>query len=161
MTNKYKDHVFILPEDEANSQLANGFLLGTGVNQRVVQIRKVAGGWQKVLQNFKDDYILGLRRYRQRRIILLVDFDDQDGRYDDIKGKIPSDLQDRVFVIGVSSEPEKLLASVKGLNNLEDIGKALAEDCLNNTSQIWGHDLLKHNQSELQRMRNDIRPFIF
>ena len=40
--NKFRQHVFVLPEDDANRQLANGFLLDLSVRQ--VQILPEAGG---------------------------------------------------------------------------------------------------------------------
>ncbi len=39
--------------------------------------------------------------------------------------------------------------------------KALAQDCVNNTNELWGHDLLKHNKTELERMSADVKPFLF
>jgi hypothetical protein len=45
--NRYKQHVLILPEDDANRQIANGFLLD--VNARQVQVQNVGGGWSAVL----------------------------------------------------------------------------------------------------------------
>ncbi len=36
--NKYQPHLLILPEDDANRELANGFILNQAINPRVVQI---------------------------------------------------------------------------------------------------------------------------
>ncbi|HRI43685.1 MAG TPA: hypothetical protein PLL78_07365 [Fimbriimonadaceae bacterium] len=42
--NKHRPHLFVVPEDDACRQLANGFLLEPEVNQRQIQIEDVAGG---------------------------------------------------------------------------------------------------------------------
>ncbi|HEX4229241.1 MAG TPA: hypothetical protein VHZ07_11265 [Bryobacteraceae bacterium] len=56
--NKFKPHVLILPEDDANRQLANGFLLALDpIVQRNVQVLPVAGGWIEVLHCFKSDHV--------------------------------------------------------------------------------------------------------
>ncbi|NER94023.1 MAG: hypothetical protein F6J86_09315 [Symploca sp. SIO1B1] len=70
------------------------------------------------------------------------------------------DLQKRVFVLGVLSEPEKLKTALNQMT-YEEIGKALANDCYYNTSELWGHELLKHNKPELARMIDSVKPFLF
>ncbi len=103
-------------------------------------------------------------------IVLLIDFDRDEDRLRYVKDQIqkhlaenqfPADLIDRVFVLGVLSEPEELKGSITDLNTFEKIGKALSEDCVDNTYRIWGHDLLKHNKTELDRMILSVRPFLF
>jgi hypothetical protein len=66
-------------------------------------------------------------------------------------------LKDRVFVLGVWSEPEALKAN---LGSYETIGMAMAEDCREETDTIWGHDLLRHNASELDRLREHVPDFV-
>jgi len=68
-------------------------------------------------------------------------------------------LKERVFVLGAQSDPENLKKSL--LNTFENIGKNLAQDCVNETDKIWGHDLLKHNRNELDRMISSVKPFLF
>lgn len=34
--NKFRPHIHVLPEDEANRQIATGFLLGSHLNERVI-----------------------------------------------------------------------------------------------------------------------------
>ncbi len=36
-----------------------------------------------------------------------------------------------------------------------------AQDCREDTDTIWGHDLLRHNASELARLRHQVRPILF
>jgi hypothetical protein len=45
--NVFKPHVLVLPEDDANRQIVNGFLLDPSLNLRAIQalpIAKVCGG---------------------------------------------------------------------------------------------------------------------
>ena len=36
--NRYKPHVLVVPEDDANRQLANGFLQNPALNLRAIQV---------------------------------------------------------------------------------------------------------------------------
>lgn len=112
--NKYQPHVLVLPEDDANSQLANGFVLEVKHNRRI-QILTEAGGWLSVCERFVSEHVKGMRDYPERYLVLLLDFDGQTDRADKVKEKVPDDLKSRVFVLGVQSEPEELkkLASAR------------------------------------------------
>ena len=55
--NKYLPHVLVLPEDDANRQLANGFLLDRALMTRSIQVLAEAGGWTAVLDRFKSDHV--------------------------------------------------------------------------------------------------------
>jgi hypothetical protein len=157
--NNYRPHILVLPEDSANSEIANGFLLNTDLNERLIQVLPFARGWMTVVDKFMDDHISKMRLYPERMIVLLIDFDEQEGRLDFVSTKIPSDLKDRVFVLGVLSEPEQLKSDIK--KGFEEIGEALATDCSDNTDKLWSHDLLKHNKIELERMIVTVKPFLF
>jgi hypothetical protein len=157
--NSYQPHILVLPEDNANSEIANGFLLNPNLNERLIQILPFARGWTTVLNKFVDDHTSKMRLFPERMIVLLIDFDEQEDRLAYVETKIPSDLKDRVFVLGVFSEPEKLKSDIK--KSFEEIGEALATDCSNNTNKLWSHDLLKHNRNELQRMITTVKPFLF
>jgi hypothetical protein len=61
----------------------------------------------------------------------------------------------------VQSEPEELKKNIANLNSFEEIGKALAQDCVNDTDNIWGHVLLKHNRKELNSLISYVKPFLF
>ncbi len=76
--NKYKSHIFVLPEDDANRQIANGFLLTLNLNTRAIQIQPSVGGWKKVVEKFKSDHISGMLKYPKRMNVLLIDFDEKD-----------------------------------------------------------------------------------
>ena len=159
-TNNYKPHLHVLPEDDANRQMANGFILNPNLNERVIQILPIVGGWAKVLQEFKDNHVRAMERYSERRMVLIIDFDNDRGRIDNVKKIIPENLTDRVFVLGVLSNPGKLNSQFNN-KGLENIGTSLSRECSDNTWEVWEHDLLKHNQAELARMVESVKPFLF
>jgi hypothetical protein len=158
--NKNQPHIYVLPEDYANRQLANGFFLDHSLwnRRRSFQVLPEVGGWTKVLACFQSDHIKGMERYPQRFMVLLIDFDDREDRLDMAKAAIPAHLTDRVFILGVRSKPETLR---QYLGSYETIGLALAKDCREETDTTWGHDLLCHNASELDRLREHVRPILF
>lgn len=158
--NKNRPHIFVLPEDDANRQLANGFFLDPSLwNRRSsFQVLAEAGGWRRVLECFQSDHIKDMERYPHRFMVLLIDFDGREDRLDDAKGVIPDHLTDRVFILGALTEPEALRQS---LGSYETIGLAMAKDCREETDATWGHDLLRHNVNELGRLRTQVRPILF
>lgn len=158
--NKDRPHLVILPEDDANSSLAHGFQLHDAVNQRAIQILGNAGGWRKVIEGFnRPPELLLMNNKPTRHMLLLIDCDHQADRLDDIRNPIPAHLRDRVFVLGVLSEPEKLKKNTSG--GYEAIGKLLADDCHNDTNETWNHPFLRHNAAELERMKAKMKPFLF
>lgn len=156
--NKYLPHVLVLPEDDANRQLANGFQLYPELNGRKMQILEEAGGWIEVLNRFREDHVPEMDKYAARFMVLLVDFDDREHRLDAVRAAIPERLNERVFVLGVWSEPERLRPAI---GSYESIGLAMARDCCNGTEETWTHDLLRHNAGELERLRQHVRPILF
>ena len=158
MTNKYQPHIHVFAEDDANRQIANGFLLGPNLNNRAVKVLALRGGWIKTVEEFTKEYAPEMRQLPERRMVLLIDFDDEN-RLSYVESHIPDDLKARVFVLGVLSEPENLRTDIK--KTFEEIGEALAKDCSENTNELWGHTLLKHNKGELDRMASSVKPFLF
>jgi hypothetical protein len=158
--NKHLPHVLVLPEDDANSRLANGFQLQVDpARLRRMQVLPAAGGWNEVLEHFEADHIREMDLHAQRFMVLLIDFDGKDERLGSARGRIPERLRDRVFILGAWGEPEDLKRA--GLGVYEVIGSALARDCREETNSIWGHELLQHNASELARLRERVRPILF
>ena len=151
-------HVLVLPEDDANRQLANGFQLDELLDTRRMQILEEAGGWLEVVERFKEVHVPEMERNTNRFMVLLLDFDRRGNRLQKVMAKIPAHLNERVFVLGSWSEPEELRRT---LGSYEKIGLALAKDCRDNTNETWAHDLLKHNASELERLRQQVRPILF
>lgn len=157
--NKYKPHLLVLPEDDANRQIANGFLFDPNLNHSAIQILPPAGGWAKVVEQFARNYASTMRTYPNRQVALLLDFDQDQNRLSFVQSQIPADLRQRVFILGVQSDPESLRREVK--MGFENIGETLAKDCSDNTNALWGHNLLQHNQTELDRMLFSVRPYLF
>lgn len=158
--NHYLPHVFVLPEDRANTRLANAFHKDVDWSRyRQMQVLPEAGGWTEVLTRFKEDEVAGMEKWRDRFMVLLIDFDGRDDRLDAAKAEIPTHLTDRVFILGALIEPEDLKKAKLG--DYEAIGSALAKDCREETDSTWGHPLLQHNASELDRLREHVRPILF
>jgi hypothetical protein len=151
--------LYVLPEDDANRQLANGFLLDHALSPRSVQVLEPAGGWSKVVDCFLSDHVQEMERYPNRSVVLLIDFDRDPDRLSFVKAKIPAQVAERVYILGALNEPEDLKSA--NLGSYETIGLAMAQDCREETDKIWGHDLLKHNAGELDRLRVRVRPILF
>jgi hypothetical protein len=149
----------VLPEDDADSRLANGFLLEPSLILKRIQVLPMAGGWIEVLNLFESTHIANMDRYTGRFLVLLIDFDNHEDRLSDAQARIPERLRDRVFVLGALRDPEALKRA--GLGAYETIGLALARDCHQGTDTTWGHALLRHNAGELGRLRQHVRPILF
>jgi hypothetical protein len=157
---KFKPHVFVLPEDDANKELANGFLLRVDQTRgRQMDVLRVARGRDKVLERFKLDHVTDMVNYPKRFMVLLMDFDGRKDLLESARTSIPENLLNRVFVLGVLTEPEALKAALG--RTYEEIGLAMADDCRDGTDTTWGHDLLRHNASELERLRKHVCSILF
>lgn len=156
--NKHSQHILVIPEDDANRQIANGFLLDANVDTRRIQVLEVAGGWQKAVTTLTSDHFNGLARYPTRHLVLLIDFDGDRHRHQTITGQVPAAFRDRVFVLGCWSEPEALR---RQLGSYETIGRRLAANCQDPNDPVWTNDLLSHNAAELEKMRRIVSPFLF
>ena len=156
MINKYIPHLHILPEDDANREFANGFLLHDRVFERNIQVLKPAGGWKKAVDSIGS---CGLHQNPQRRLLLLIDFDDVvETRLPAILADIPSQIADRVYVLGTASHPERLRADMS--QSLEQIGLEAAKQCADGKEDLWRHALLQHNHAELERLAKDVRGIV-
>jgi len=162
MIDRYQPHVLVLPEDDANRQIANGFKLNLEFKKsNSLRILPPAGGWVKVVEAFNNDQVNDVQKYGERRIILLIDFDNHfPERLDYIKSRIPDGISERVFVLGALSDPQELKTRM-ARKGLEEIGKSLAQDCSENTQRIWGYEMLRHNRSELDRLILSVKPILF
>lgn len=159
---KYTEYLVVLPEDDANRQIAIGFFKDSNlIKENAFTIRGNAKGWKKALDKFNTTYVPKMKRqeYSELMVVLLIDFDRDENRLSYVKNQIPEELKDRVFVLGVFSEPENLRSEIK--RSFENIGETLAKDCADDTNELWGHDLLKHNKTELDRMVLAVKPFLF
>ncbi len=159
MVNRYQPHLLVLPEDRANRELAKGFQRFSDLMYRRVQVLPEANGWRKVLESFQSDHIGYMDRLQHRLMVLLIDFDGQENRLQEVKSVVPGRLNDRVFVLGAWTEPEDLRQA--GLGSYESIGMDVAEDCRAETGTTLGHPRLRHNADEIERLRTHVRPFLF
>ena len=158
--NRYRPHVVVILEDDANRQLANGFKNHWAVAQRNLVVQPEAGGWRAVLDVFESDHVPSMRKNHSLIVVLLLDFDEKgEDRRSTCEERIPDDLKERVFLLGASDAPEDLKKAMK--MTLEQIGTALADDCNLALSDQWAQSHLAHNIPELQRMTPIIRPIHF
>lgn len=158
--NKFRPHVHVLPEDDANRQICNGFLRDPELNGRRIQVLPVAGGWAKVRDDFANIHCYELEKCKERYLVLVVDFDDMDSRLAEMSKVVPEHLRDRVIIIGVKTNPEDLRAELN--IGYENIGLQLAESCRSDPSmRAWSHELLAHNAAELERVAPAIRAILF
>jgi hypothetical protein len=158
--NKYPPHVHVIPEDERDREIAVGFTLHDQLDPRRIRVTRPAGGWSHVIKIFQDQYISVLRTNPQDHVVMLIDFDGQyHKRRVDFDTTIPDDLKQRVFVIGPVQTPE-LLRKELG-KSFEQIGTSLADDCYAGTEITWGHDQLRHNDPDRQRLVTIVKPILF
>ena len=158
--NKYVPHVYVIPEDDRDRQIADGFVLHHQVKVTRIKIMPPAGGWSKVLETFQNEYLQTLRDYPHGHVVLLIDFDDDiDRRRAKFAQAIPDDLESRVFVVGSKHNPETLKNALS--ISYEAIGRSLASDCDDGTADHWNHEQLRHNDAERQRLVQIVRPFLF
>ena len=122
--NKDRPHVHVLPEDDANRQLAIEFQKEVPWDrQRQMQVLGVARGWANVLNLFDSVHVAELNRCPTRFMILLIDFDGHQGRLHQAQAVIPANLAERVFILGSLNDPEALKGA---LGSYEEIGSKLA-----------------------------------
>ena len=100
-----------------------------------------------------------MKKFENRFILLLLNFDQDEERFNRIKTEIPDEVKARVFIPGTFSESEYLKKTID--KTFEEIGDSLAEECANDNYQLWQHELLKHNSLELERMISSVKPFLF
>ena len=113
----------------------------------------------KVVDKFKEEYVPSMQKFQERRVVLIVDCDNDVERLQRIEDEIPPELSERVFVLGVLSNAEDLKRHI-GLS-YEKIGLLLAQDCASDTRTTWSHELLNVSQKQLDRMLQLVRPFLF
>ena len=135
--NKALPHVFVLPEDKANGDIATGFQMEVPFDRyRQMQVLKPAGGWSAVLSVFNTDHVAAMENNPHRYIVLMIDFDGDKDRAGKLVTAIPTHLRERVFILGALSEPEDLKPY---LGSYEKIGRDLASECRDQTTRVWEH----------------------
>ena len=157
--NKHRPHVYVIPEDRRNAQIANGFAQHPRVNGQI-RVMREAGGWRRVFDTFQEEYLPLLHQNANTHVVLLIDFDGSpEDRRERSNADIPDGVRPRVFVIGPRDTPETLRQSLG--RGYEDIGRALANECDGQNLDAWTHEQLQHNEHERIRLVNSVRPFLF
>ena len=114
-----------------------------------------------MLDDFLAEYVPLLRNSPCTHVVMLIDFDEHEpDRRQKFQEAIPSDVVDRVFVIGTKTKPETLKRQ-QNRRSLELIGSQLADECHTGQYQLWQQEQLVHNQRELARLRAIVKPFLF
>jgi hypothetical protein len=157
--NKDHPHILVLPEDDANRQLADRFHERIDWKcYRQMQVLPEAGGWTHVVDDFLAVHVGAMDRYPARFMVLLIDCDGNEERLQHVKERIPEHLVERVFILGALTKPEALRPR---LGSYKEIGEKLARDCREDTNEIWGDALLAHNAEELARLREHVLTILF
>ncbi len=158
--NKYKDHVYVIPEDDADRQIADGFVQHHEMDDRRIQVMPVANGWSHLLDTFKQEYIQLLKNNLKAHVVMLIDFDGQfEERRARFQAEIPEVIEGRVFVVGSKINPETLKQAIH--KTFEEIGSALAGDCATGNTVLWEHEQLSHNDPDRRRLEEIVKPFLF
>ena len=152
--NRNKPHVVIIPEDDENRQIVNGFVNHAGISLNQIRVKQPAGGWIKAVEQAGQEL-----KEANARAVAVIDFDDNDRRYEDAIERIPEGLRDRVAIVGCRKEPVDLRRAKLG--SLEEIGGQLAEGRYSGSPTIWEHELLSHNAGEIGRVRQTLCPLLF
>ena len=167
MSNKYIEHLWVLPEDDANRQLVNGMEQNFDLDSRRIDVLPPAGGWLNVLAVLTDPSMVHqLESNAKRHLLLLIDFDqDHQKRWQIYQGKIallPPGVADRVYLLGCLDEPETFKATCPPRRSIEKLGGELSDDCAPlPATNLWQHAHLQHNAAELARLVAQVKPFLY
>ena len=157
--NKHIPHLYVIPEDDANRQMAVGFEKDDRIRARAIQIVAPAGGWVKALEKLEVDYFTLLRSNQNSHVLVLIDCDAKSNRINNAFAKVPSEIKERVFILGTLNEPEVLKRSLN--TPLEKIGELIIEECFDANQKIWQHEQLKHNATEVARLKSVLFNIVF
>ena len=158
----YSPHLIVVPEDDANREIALGFMIGVEHSKaRCVRIEPVARGWVKVVE-VCEALVPTMMKFAGRHIVLLMDFDGAfDRRSALVIAKVPLTCRDRVFLLGTRDEPQDLKVELRD-SSFESIGKKLAKACESNLmNSEWNAKQLNQNAEELARLQVIVRPMLF
>ncbi len=158
MVNRERPHLFILPEDKEDNNLVDGFLLHPRIDPKQIQTLPFSRGWTNVRDEFEKDHIGEMRKWRERRMILLIDFDRREDRFTEMIRVVPEDLRERTFIFGASHEPEEIRRDTG--RSVEEIGESLADECVSGSLDLWNHPMIAHNRPEFDRLCRSMREFL-
>jgi hypothetical protein len=156
--NDYRPCVYVIPEDDANRQIIEGFSQDFRITGQI-QVMPVAGGWQKVVDTINTEYLPKLESYPNVHVLGVIDCDNQPNRIQEINESFPVELSNRLFMLGTLKTPELFKANLN--LSFESIGESLAEECDSGNEVVWNHEHLLHIQDEIQRAKNKLRPILW
>lgn len=154
--NREKWHLLIKPEDDANREIAIGFLNALDyAQQSKIQVDRPAGGYLKALEFIQTAQ---LERFPLRRVLILIDFDNSVELRKHLVERFAS-VSDRVFVLGSRPEAEDMRRELSC--HLEECGETVAKACLARKCEVWQLESLKHNANVLARLCPEIYRELF
>lgn len=157
-----ENHLVVFLEDDPYRSILNGVQNLLNVNERVIDAKKPSRGWPKVFDDLKNNIHL-LQRYPKCRILLLMDFDDEDkeslSSFEKRKRKLnditPPEYAERVFMLGVNHKESEALKKYFKTPHFEQIGQELVKNCPDGDLSNWQNTHLDCNLPEIDRMREN------
>lgn len=156
--NKFKPHLFIVPEDDADRQIAVGFQMHLEAKGEM-QIVDVARGWLKVVGVIKDEYVPLLKNNLNSHVLGIIDCDKDADRIAGQLENFPEDIRNRIFLLGVNENPQEFKRSAK--MHFAEIGEKLADECYKDELDLWNHEMLSYSSSEALRAKDVLRELVF
>lgn len=157
--NDYRPHLFVIPEDDADRQFADGFELDSRLKPLAMQVMPVEGGWKKVIEKILADYVPKVRSNLHTHVLGIIDCDEHPDRIVEQLSQFPEDVRDRIFLLGTLDDPQAFKRAVK--LPFEKIGISLADECFQQEFSLWRHEHLAHIHEEIARAAATLRPILF
>lgn len=167
--NRQRKHVLFYGEDEATSNLAQGFVESRKIDDfRCRVFHEFGHGWRSTVEALGK---VKMAKYPLTHLVLVIDFDSRGIEHleklrDEIRN---SPYKDRVYVLGAAKDVGQLQRKLAKETNRytmspNAVGCALADrstpdgECLNG---VWGWPELAHNRDELTRLCLAAKDVIF
>ena len=166
----YGCEVVVYPEDAATKDLAVALTeskCGSVFKQnKTITVKRPCGGKDNAVETALKN--CDLKRFPNRRIIILIDFDKCNTTLAKIKQKIPPEYVGKFFILGWTGEIEDLKSEVgcagTGFNRLAE---RLVDDCFPQCHGVWKrgefaqmHESACGSKSECERLSEEILPLI-
>ena len=148
----------MLPEDQAFAGIATGFANQVKSTRRIY-VEKYNGGKAGLLARVHE-FLPSLSMYPGRHLVVLFDGDAQP-LFDGLA--YPAD---RVFCLSTKDEVEDfrremLMRHLLKPNQLQEIGRVLADECRDGHYEAWNCDQLQSCADQLHAMRQALKPILF
>lgn len=150
----------IVPEDQKNNDLINGFINGSRFDVRQIQVMPIAGGWSKAADSVET---LNLAERANRHVLLVIDFDDNlEKRRKEIDKRLTKFLDEaqrkRVYLLDTRNIPEDFRSALH--MSAEQVGAKLSLECEDPQSHFWQGALFEHNFDERTRLIAEVLPLL-